>query len=66
MKNVSALTLALAGLLASGAANAQVFGTLGYTNVNPKSDNGSLAGADASVNDDWSVTGGSIPTCSSS
>ena len=57
MKNVSALTLALAGLLASGAANAQVFGTLGYTNVNPKSDNGSLAGADASVNDDWSVTG---------
>lgn len=58
MKNVSALSLALAGLLASGTANAQFFGTLGYTNVNPDSDNGALAGADASVNDDWSVTGG--------
>jgi outer membrane protein len=57
MKNVSVLSLALAGLLASGAANAQFFGTLGYTQVNPSSDNGTLAGADASVNSDGSITG---------
>jgi len=58
MKKVRVLSLALAGLLASGAANAQFFGTLGYANVNPKSGNGSLAGADASVNDDASLVGG--------
>ena len=57
MKKLPVLTLALAGLLSAGAVNAQVFGTLGYTNVNPKSDNGTLAGADASVNDDASLTG---------
>jgi len=51
------VALALAGLLASGAANAQFFGTIGYTNVNPKSGNGTLAGADANVNDAWSATG---------
>lgn len=58
MKNVSALSLALAGLLASGAANAQFFGTLGYTNVNPKSDNGALAdGAlDVGVNSETNFT----------
>lgn len=57
MKHTRVLSLALAGLLASGAANAQFFGTLGYANVSPKSDNGTLAGADANVNDDGSVTG---------
>jgi outer membrane protein len=57
MKKLSVLSLALAGLLASGAANAQFFGTLGYTWVNPQSDNGELANADASVNDDGSFTG---------
>jgi outer membrane protein len=57
MKNVNVLSLALAGLLASGAANAQFFGTLGYTQVNPSSDNGTLAAADASVNSDGSITG---------
>ena len=57
MKNVSALSLALAGLLASGAAHAQFYGTVGYGAVNPKSGNGNLAGADANVNDDGSVVG---------
>ena len=57
MKNVSALSLALVGLLASGAANAQFYGTVGYGAVNPKSGNGNLAGADANVNDDGSVVG---------
>lgn len=57
MKQLSVLSLALAGLLASGAANAQFYGTLGYSAVNPKSDNGSLAGADANVNDDGSLVG---------
>lgn len=57
MKTFRLTSLALAGLLASGAANAQFFGTVGYTNVNPDSDNGSLAGADATVSDDWSLTG---------
>lgn len=57
MKKTCLASLALAGLLASGAANAQFFGTIGYTNVNPDSDNGALAGADASITDDWSLTG---------
>jgi len=57
MKKLSLVSLALAGILASGAANAQFFGTVGATNVNPQSDNGTLAGADASVNDAWSLTG---------
>jgi outer membrane protein len=57
MKQLSVLSLALAGLLASGAANAQFYGTFGYSAVNPKSGNGALAGADANVNDDGSVVG---------
>jgi outer membrane protein len=57
MNKLSLVSLALAGILASGAANAQFFGTVGFTNVNPQSDNGALAGADASVNDAWSLTG---------
>ena len=57
MKTSHVLSLALAGLLASGAANAQLFGTIGYAHVDPQSDNGSLAGADASVNSDGSLSG---------
>ena len=52
MKKTRVLLLAVAGLLASGAANAQFYGTFGYSGVNPKSGNGTLAGADANVNDD--------------
>ena len=57
MKKTNLLSLALASLFASGAANAQFFATVGYANVNPKSDNGTLAGADTTVNTDSSVTG---------
>ena len=57
MTKISLICLSLAGILASGAANAQFFATAGFTNVNPQSDNGTLAGADASVSTDWSVTG---------
>lgn len=57
MKTSSLVALALAGLVASGAANAQFFGTIGYSNVNPKSGNGTLAGAEANVNDAGSVVG---------
>jgi len=39
-------------------ASAQDFtATLGFQNTDPKSDNGTLAGGDATVNDDWSLTG---------
>ncbi len=45
------------GLLAS-AAHAEGFSaTLGYQNVNPKSNNGLLAGAEASIDDAWALTG---------
>lgn len=58
MSRLVLTSLALAAALAATSANAQGFSaTLGYHNTNPKSDNGTLAGADASVNDDWSVTG---------
>lgn len=57
MKTSQLAGLALAALVASGTANAQFFGTVGYSNVNPKSDNGSLAGADANVNDASSAVG---------
>lgn len=58
MKRLVLTSLALAAAFAASSASAQGFSaTLGYTNVNPKSDNGTLAGADASVNDDWSATG---------
>jgi len=51
-------SLALAAALAASGANAQAFSvTLGFQNTDPKSDNGQLAGADATVNDDWSLTG---------
>lgn len=58
MSRLVLTSLALAAAFAATSANAQGFSaTLGYHNTNPKSDNGTLAGADASVNDDWSVTG---------
>ena len=58
MQRLVLTSLALAAALAATSANAQNFTvTLGYQNTDPKSDNGTLAGADASVNDDWSVTG---------
>ena len=44
-------------MLASSAQADNMTATLGYQNVNPKSDNGTLAGAQASVTDDWAVTG---------
>ena len=49
---------ALAASLAAGTANAQFYGILGLGNTNPDSDNGTLAGADASVDDAWAFTGG--------
>lgn len=58
MPRLSLLALVLAGAFASSAASAQDFtATLGFQNTDPASDNGTLAGADASVNDDWSLTG---------
>lgn len=58
MSRLVLTSLALAAAFAATSANAQGFSaTLGYHNTNPKSDNGTLAGADASVNDDWSITG---------
>lgn len=58
MKLIPLVSIVCAGLLATSAANAQsFFGTVGYTNVNPDSDNGTLADAQASVNDDWAPTG---------
>jgi outer membrane protein len=58
MSRLVLTSLALAAAFAATGANAQGFSvTLGYQNTDPKSDNGTLAGADASVNDDWSLTG---------
>ncbi|MFY2763230.1 OmpW/AlkL family protein [Arenimonas sp. MALMAid1274] len=58
MSRLALMTIGLAGLFAAASAQAQQFtATLGYQNTDPKSDNGTLAGADASVNDDWSLTG---------
>lgn len=58
MSRLVLTSLALATALAATNANAQAFSlTLGYQNTDPKSDNGQLAGADATVNDDWSLTG---------
>lgn len=58
MQRLVLSSLALAAALAATSANAQNFTvTLGYQNTDPKSDNGTLAALDASVNDDWSVTG---------
>lgn len=58
MQRLVLTSLALAAALAASGANAQAFSvTLGFQNTDPKSDNGQLAGADATVNDDWSLTG---------
>ena len=58
MPRHSVIALVLAGAFASSAVHAQDFtATLGLQNTDPASDNGTLAGADANVNDDWSVTG---------
>jgi outer membrane protein len=58
MPRLSLLAFAFAGAFAASAASAQNFtATLGFQNTDPASDNGTLAGADASVNDDWSLTG---------
>lgn len=58
MKSNLIIALALAASLVAGTANAQFYGILGLGNTNPDSDNGILAGADASVNDAWALTGG--------
>jgi len=58
MNKTLVLTAALAASLAAGTANAQFYGILGAGNTNPDSDNGALAGADASVDDAWALTGG--------
>jgi len=52
----SSLALGLA-LLASNAHAENVTATLGFHNTNPKSDNGTIAGANADVSDDWAATG---------
>lgn len=58
MSRLALTSLALAAALAAPVANAEGFtATLGFQNTDPKSDNGTLAGADANVNDDWSLTG---------
>lgn len=58
MKSILILAGALAASLAAGTANAQFYGKLGFANTNPDSDNGALAGLDASVDDAWAMTGG--------
>lgn len=58
MSRLSLAALAVAAALAASGAQAQGFtATLGYQNTDPKSNNGTLAGARASVSDDWSLTG---------
>lgn len=58
MPRTSFLSLALLAALAAGNAQAAGFkATLGYESVNPKGDNGTLAGADANVDSDWGLTG---------
>jgi outer membrane protein len=57
MKTQTLAAITLAALFGASAAQAQFYGIAGYSNVNPTSDNGVLAGADAEVNDDWSFTG---------
>ncbi|KFN42512.1 hypothetical protein N789_12800 [Arenimonas oryziterrae DSM 21050 = YC6267] len=52
------ISLALLAALAATNAHAEGFkATVGYENVNPKSNNGQLAGAEANVSDDWGFTG---------
>ncbi|MEO8001988.1 MAG: OmpW family outer membrane protein [Arenimonas sp.] len=58
MPRISNLGLALGlVLLASNAHAENITATLGFHNANPKSDNGTLSGSDASIDDDWALTG---------
>jgi outer membrane protein len=58
MTRLPLAALALATAMAATGAQAQAFtATLGYQNTDPKSNNGTLASARASVNEDWSLTG---------
>jgi outer membrane protein len=58
MPRIRYLTLALLALASIGTAQAEGFtATIGFENVNPKSNNGTIANAAASINDDWSATG---------
>jgi len=58
MPRISNLGFALGfALLASNVHAENITATLGFHNVNPKSNNGFLAGAQANVEDDWAVTG---------
>lgn len=58
MKSNLILAGALAASLATGTANAQFYGILGFGMTDPDSNNGILAGADAKVDDAWALTGG--------
>ena len=58
MPRTPLISLALLAALAATNANAEGFkATVGYENVNPKSNNGQLGGAEANVSDDWGFTG---------
>ncbi len=58
MPRITPLALAFGlAFLASNAQAENITATLGFHNVNPKSNNGTLAGAQASVEDDWAATG---------
>lgn len=58
MPRIRLLALALLGLTSIGTAQAEGFSaTIGYEGVQPKSNNGVIAGADATVDDAWSYTG---------
>lgn len=61
MQRIAILTLSLAAIMASSAASAQSFSArVGVNGLNPKSDNGQLAGAEADISNDVSFTlGGS-------
>ncbi len=58
MRTPTLLSLALLSALAAGTASAEGFtATLGYENVHPTGNNGSLSSADANVSSEWGVTG---------
>jgi len=58
MTRITSIAMVLGLALSASNAYAENFtATLGLQNVNPKSDNGILAGANASVEDDWALTG---------
>jgi outer membrane protein len=58
MRNSTLISLALLSALAAGTASAEGFdATLGYENVHPSGNNGSLGGIDTNVDSGWSMTG---------